>query len=163
MDTTGRDPENDLTGLEQQLARFRPAPIALERDKMLFEAGRASALAERRGRLGMSMAAIFALIAVGFGGLFVRERARLLALEVRLKTDTREVVRQTPSTSPIPDRPYRPIEPDSYLSLTRQFLSVGLDAAPQKVRQEPRESIPARPSQSTPPLRVRGSDGLSDI
>ena len=163
MDTPGRDTENDLTGLEQQLARFRPAPIALDRDTMLFEAGRASALLERRGRLGSSMAAVFALLAVGLGGLFVRERARLLALEVKLKTETRVIARQSPSVSPIPDRPFRPIEPDSYLSLTRQFLSVGLDLVPQKVRQEPRESTPDRPSPSTPPLRVRGSDGLSDI
>ena len=51
---------------------------------MLFEAGRASARAEARAKVWPSAALGLAMLLMGLGGLFARERSRRLALETVL-------------------------------------------------------------------------------
>ena len=76
-------PRDDLTDLERRLAALRPASGGLDRDRMLFDAGRASARAEGRARAWALSAAASALVAVGLGVGLARERSRALGLERR--------------------------------------------------------------------------------
>ena len=81
MDTTGFDPDGNLNELEEPLAALRPLTGNLSRDRMLFEAGRASALAVARRRFLMFSSAGMVVL-VGLGLSLVRERSRRQAFEV---------------------------------------------------------------------------------
>ncbi len=61
---------NDLTGFEQRLAAVPPSPGQLERDRLLFAAGRA---AGRRSALAgaSGLCAALALLSTGLGALLV--------------------------------------------------------------------------------------------
>ena len=78
METHGTpfDHENDLTDLERRLAAWRPAPGSLDRDRMLFEAGRAGVQIVDRTRFWRLATAASTLVAVTLGGLLA---ARALA------------------------------------------------------------------------------------
>ena len=108
MDPLEDDPEVPLSDLERRLEQWRPASGSLDRDRMLFDAGRASARAESWGRLGAALAASFALVAVGLGGLLVRERAHRHGLEVALAERTREPALPELVIPPAPARRARP-------------------------------------------------------
>ncbi len=146
--------EGPLSDLERRLEQWRPLPGSLDRDRMLFEAGRASARAESWGRLGAVLAASFALVAVGLGGLLVRERGHRHALEVTLAERTREPVIADPVLPPLPSRPEP--APDSYLALTRRILTTGLDDPPPLASNARSGELPDRSAPSLTPLRVRG-------
>ena len=152
-------PECPLSDLERRLQRWRPLPGSLDRDRMLFDAGRASARAESWGRLGAALAASFALVAVGLGGLLVRERGYRHALEVTLAERTREPVLADPAPPPLPSRP-APAR-DSYLALTRRILTTGLDDLPPSASKVSRGELTDGPAPSFVPLRVRG--GLMEL
>jgi hypothetical protein len=117
-------PRDDLTRIERQLSALRPAGGGIDRDRMLFEAGRASARAEGWARAWTFAAAASALVAVSLGVGLARERSRTLDLERALI-----VAWVTPPApdAPIP-APSPPIEiaPDSYLALSHRALA-GLD------------------------------------
>ena len=81
IERTGRDPEGDLSALERRLGNWRPAAGVVDRDRMLFEAGRAAARNESWGRFGGLSSAFLALVALGLGGLLVREQGNRRALE----------------------------------------------------------------------------------
>src|SRR5262249_5023003 len=71
------DPE--LSALEQRLAAWRPASGALDRDQMLYDAGRAAAHAENRLQSWRLATAALLVISIGLGGLSVYQRSlRLL-------------------------------------------------------------------------------------
>jgi hypothetical protein len=158
MDATEHGPEGDLTDLERRLAGWQPASLGRDRDRMLFEAGRAAARAEVWARVPLASAAALALVAVSLGALLVRERDQRHALEVRIVQQSSLPKPIAPpieaALSPIVDRPPAP---DSYLVLTHHMLAAGLDDAPLPT---PRTTPGDTPPGAEPPLRVRGPGGL---
>ena len=164
MDPTGRDPEIDLTGSEEWLSRLRPAPVALDRDRLLFEAGRAAGRAEWRGRAGSALAAMFALIAVGLGGLLAHERG----LRKGLEGTVARFATRAPSVphilvAPSDDSPFDQAEPNSYLVLTRNFLSGGMDSMPSKRTGVPPAPASIGPTPTPGPFQVRGLGELLEL
>ena len=120
----------DLTALERRLAAWRPAAGALDRDRMLYDAGRAAA-----GALSWRLSAAALLLAtLGLGGLLIHEKRELarerslLAQERRhrLEIETALAARALPAIpASVPATP----APDSYLALTSR-LSEGVAEAP---------------------------------
>ena len=164
MDQPGYDPEADLTGLEAALGRLRPAPIALDRDRMLFEAGRASALAERRGRVGYAIAAGFALVAVGLGGLLAREQAARKELEVKIASLAPPAPSaMRPAVATVELNMSGRLSPDSYILLSRRISVEGLDPLPGGSTSLPAEAGSKAPTPTMEPLRVRDAGGLLDL
>jgi hypothetical protein len=157
-----RIPQDDLTDLERRLTALRPTAQALDRDRMLFEAGRASARGE--GRAWVLSAAASALMVVGLGVALARERSRALGLE-------RDLIAagEVPAAPPIavtaaPREPSPPVEvaPDSYLALSRRALA-GLDDLPAAPPHPPGDLGPPAPGRVLSPLRSRGAEGLRDL
>jgi hypothetical protein len=163
MDTPDPVSRDDLTRLESRLADWAPSTPALNRDRVLFEAGRASV---RPGR-SRTCAAGLAVLAIAFGAWAVHERSQRRSLEVALRERThalqlvqsRQVVAPEPST-PLPDRAPAP---DSYLSLSHRLATLGLD----DVRDASPPSDEARPLQRPAgvltPLSIRRDGGLADL
>ena len=158
MDTTEPRPEDELTALERRLGRWQPTPAGLNRDRMLFEAGRAAARAEVWGRVPLASAAALALVVAGLGMLLVRERDQRHALEIRLVQQTTNPRTTAPliETEPLPIVE-RTAAPDSYLVLTHKLLAIGVDDA---LLQAPSATQDNGSPTTEPPLRVRGPGGL---
>lgn len=79
---------DDLTALERRLRGWRPDGRGLDRDRMLFEAGRAASGRDGRARLARLawpvVAAVAACFAVAVGLAWHSERSRREALETEL-------------------------------------------------------------------------------
>jgi hypothetical protein len=156
MDSPERSSEIDLSDLERDLRRLQAGAIGLDRDRLLFDAGRASKQAEHRGRLTVGLVLVAFGVAIGFGGLFVKERTERLALEVRLAERERALV----APGLVADVSDRPIEKDSYLALRRNLLDDSPESrGPVANVGEPRP-FPAGDRPRPEPLRARGSEGL---
>lgn len=160
MDPTKDRPEGDLTDLERRLRQWQPTSLGLDRDRMLFEAGRAAARAEIWGLAPLGSIAALAMVAVALGVLFVRERGERHALEVRIVAASTvpktlaPMIEPDPAVLPIVEHP---LAPDSYLVLTRNMLS----ASPEMMAAPAPDTSPVVPAlNDEPPLRVRGSGGL---
>jgi hypothetical protein len=166
-DTPESDRDNttgpDLTALERRLAAWRPAAGALDRDRMLYDAGRAAAGA----RPWRPATAALLLATTGLGGLLVRERIQLaregslLAHERahRLEAETALAARtRTSRTSPaIPSSvpsiaAVEPPAPDSYLVLTSR-LAQGVAEAPRPDDGRPPAPTGPPPGSSEPSTR----------
>jgi hypothetical protein len=128
METDIPDREPELTALERRLAGWKPSATALDRDRMLYDAGRAAAGA-RPWRLAT---AALLLVSLGLGGLSVQQRAllgrerALLAHErarrLELETVLAGRIEVSRPSSPVVDVP--PIgssTPGSYLALTARL------------------------------------------
>jgi hypothetical protein len=153
-------------GLEGRLAAWRPSAGGLDRDALLFEAGRASARAEASAplRLASGSAAALAALAVGLGGLLAAERGRRHDLEVALARSAPAPpgAAARPEAGPSPSGEPRPAEapaPTSYLALTHRALGPGGLGPPEwPGAGEPRDG-PREPRPPAPTLRVRGAEG----
>jgi hypothetical protein len=150
-------PEQDPTRFERRLASWLPAATALDRDRMLFEAGRASARAEARGKVWPFAALGLALLLVGLGGLFARERSQRIGLETLLAAHPpaqAPVLAATPPRVALPNPIVEWPDPSSYFVLTTRLGSGDMDFPPVS-----RESNTERPPSGTglppPPLRLR--------
>lgn len=82
MDLTKERPEDDLTDLERRLRQWQPTALGLDRDRMLFEAGRATARAEIWGWVPIGSIAALLIVAVGLGVLVARERGEYLCSNI---------------------------------------------------------------------------------
>ena len=163
MDPTGSDPEADLTGLEEALARLRPSPIPLNRDRLLFEAGRAAGRAERRG-WARGIAAAFALAALGLGGLLARERGERRDLEVKIASpDARAPSSPRVPPATVDDRPTGPAGPNSYLALTRHLATGGFDTMPIERPAVTPPRVPFGPTEPPAMLRSRAIGELLEL
>lgn len=169
---------DELSQVAQRLAGWRPGAPGLDRDRLLYEAGRSS---RRGGRLSLfgAMAAI-AVIAVGLGfANQVRNRTRLAreqaraqlvlaqlaqqqAITARLQgqVQTLRTVLAARPTAPGVDGPLRSpttvtieLSPSSYMALTRGFAEEGRLAPEPATFEEAggRDGVES----SSPPLRVR--------
>lgn len=158
IERTGHGLDSDLSALERWLGSWRPVPGVIDRDRLLFETGRAAGRAGSWGRLGWLASACLALVAFGLGSLLVRERGNRHALEVRL------AARSHPS-APAGEVacPTKALDPESYFVLTRRMLGSGTDEVmPIAARQPPdRRPEPSEPPLS--PLRARRREGFLDL
>jgi hypothetical protein len=154
----------ELNALAARLQTWRPSAGGLDRDRLIFESGRAAGLAEARamdrGRLWPMATAASLLLAVGFYMARGPEKGGEPE-RIDLAVKSAEVPR---SPQPIAESaPIAPIDPSSYLALARQFASGDLD---------PIQAEPVRPSDSNrssppvdrpPPLRARDFDRLLNL
>jgi hypothetical protein len=140
----------DLTALERRLSGWRPSAGSLDRDRMLYDAGRAAAGAGARPwRL---MAASLLLATLGLTALLAhehsslgRERA-LLAHEraQRQELETALAARTGPSTATATEyAAAEPPAPSSYLVLTARLVAGVDDPAPPHVIDDPERGAPA--------------------
>lgn len=159
------DESNDLTDLERRLAGWRPATGGLDRGRMLYEAGRASAIAENR-RVVRTLSAVglaFALATAGLGAGWTLERRRGVEWEAALASASTPAPIPSPSLA-IPVRnetpPPRPPDPFSYLTLTRRIADgrIEFESPARSPRSDDRAPTPG-PS----PLRVGDRDRLLDL
>jgi hypothetical protein len=158
-------PENDPTGFERRLAAWLPAPTALDRDRMLFDAGRASARAEARGRVWTSAAVVLTLLLVGMGTLFARERSRCLALQTMLAARPAAAgptLAEAPPQVALPARSAERPGPNSYLVLTMRLGSGELDIPPASPVRNAAHT-PDKTGPQRPPLRPRAFERLLDL
>jgi hypothetical protein len=158
-------PEQDPAGFERRLASWLPAATALDRDRMLFEAGRASARAESRRKVWPAAASGLALLLLGLGGLFARERSRRLALETVLAARPpaqAPVLAVTPPRVALPSPSVERPGPSSYLVLTTRLAAGELDF-PSVSRESNTERPPGRTGPPPRPLRPRGFERVLDL
>ena len=122
-----RPHESPLTDVERALLTLAPAPPALDRDRLLFEAGRRSAPGRR---LWPCATAALALLAAGLGAAMV------------LRPAPPPIVRIIPMDRPVPPPPTAPASPEpadespapagpGYFQLQEQLLTRGLDGLPE--------------------------------
>lgn len=126
----------DLTPLEAALAGVSPAPPRLDRDALMYVAGRASV---RRPRLWPAIAAGFALLSMGLG-------VRLATVEPRVVERTIFVRDTAAEPGPYPSAGYD-VDESRYDALLRRTTAMGELPAP-PVPQTPADgawSAPLRP------------------
>ena len=158
--------EHDPSEFERRLASWLPAVTALDRDRMLFDAGRASARADARGKLWASAAVGLALLLAGLGVLFARERSQRLALERILAAGPpvqAPMLAATPMRVAVPasSGAARP-DPSSYFVLTTRLASGTLDFPPASLA--PNAGHPPGSTRSQPPtFRPRGFERVLDL
>jgi len=158
--------ENELNAMERRLATWRPVIGALDRDRMLYEAGRAAARADARVQSWRLATAALILIGVGLGGLLAHERSQRQTLEVAIAAwvDARQPAGEivSPEFREIPA--IEPFAPDSYFALTSRFArgnrdlsspDVDFEAEPHRPATGPLERLPQpRPLQPGDVQRV---------
>ena len=127
IDKRPPDPENDLTPLERRLTAWQPAAGGLNRDHVLYSAGRASALAEARARLWKLATAASLLAAATLGTLLARERSQRTALEgpttIQTNRPTSELLVVSSHQLALIETP----GPNSYLVLSSRLAAKGPD------------------------------------
>jgi hypothetical protein len=159
--STDRDPKDNLSALEQRLASWRPTPAAggVDRDRMLFEAGRAAA----GGRSGWFASACLALLALGLGGLLARERGNRRDLEAALAARVDAPPGPSPAAAVAPPARTVALAPDSYLVLTQRMLAAGIED-PTLRASNPAPGHPlVHPEPALSPLDARRLGGSLDL
>ncbi|MDR3619521.1 MAG: hypothetical protein P4L85_09240 [Paludisphaera borealis] len=158
--------ESDLSRLEQRLGDWTPSLGGLDRDRLLYEAGRAeSAVRDRRlVKVTMAVSIATALAAFGLGTAWRIEHDRNGRLTAELALARLEA-------NPALAAPYRPTlpasisseppDPFSYLALSRRIASGRIDFdRPDR----PATSSGDKPSHPKPDsLRVGDRDRLLDL
>jgi hypothetical protein len=147
-----RDPEIDLSAVERRLAVWRPAAGGLDRDRMLYEAGRAAAKADGRVQSWRLATAALALLTVGLGGLLTHERMQRRALETSIAIAGRIDAAQPAAEIALPASAKNPaIEPSSYFALTSRLSRGNPDISSPDVNFEPEPRRPATGPSDLPP------------
>jgi hypothetical protein len=145
MSEQNLDPE--LSSLADALAGLKPSPAALDRDALMFRAGRASA---PRGWTWPLATAASALLALGLGAaLFVRPQPQVVKEIEYVKVEV-PAPAPAPSPQPKPPEPQPPTEAgplvaqeeprtpaSSYRQLEEHLLRWGFDGLPQGAHSEP--------------------------
>ena len=126
-------PDHDprLTEIESALAGLAPSPPRLDRDALMYAAGRASARRESAGRRAWMAAAAFGLVALGEGALLARRPPERV---VERLVVVREPAKSEPVVTPASTSPNRPDPPEIGSSprdrLAWAVLRYGLDGLP---------------------------------
>lgn len=155
------DHPDPLNGLERQLAGLKPSPLAIDRDRMMYLAGRASAAQSVRGRLaGAASLSVLAILCGGIAVMFATERGRRIELE-RLVAERSRKDSANPRLEVIVAQ--SPPAPSSYLALSQ--MGFGPDEEPSA----PLASDPVRLAGSMyrepplSPLSARARGGLAEF
>jgi len=156
MTTPEHDPDGGPTDFERRIGAWRPAPVGVDRDRMMYEAGRASARGDARIRLLAASFAASTLLTLGLGVQLARERSRCEILARSLAVLERRNLPSPPEDRPEAE-PEVEVAADSYLALTRR----GLDDPP--ASRPPAGADPADPGPTPPPLRAWNPRGLREL
>lgn len=165
MEPFRSEPETALNALEQRLGGWQPMPGTLNRDRMMFEAGRAAA---QRGTFRLVAIGGLMLLVAGLGGLLAHERSQRQVLEglLAMQAQSSDFTPPKPD-SPVLVPPASPVvvelDPDSYLALTHRRTGSILDDF-SAAAQEPlptRSTAPLDPPLS--PLRARTLGGSLEL
>jgi hypothetical protein len=173
---------HDLTVLEHRLAAWQPAGRALDRDRMLYDAGRAAAEAESSLRSWRLATAALVLVVIGLGGLLVYERSllaqeRFLLARERSQRSALEtaLAARTSASEPLPPAPpprvetseIEPLPPTSYFALASRLARSAGDLSSLDVESDPELHRPALDPSATDlypvrlwPRDLRCSEGL---
>ncbi len=131
-------PEAELNTIEAALGSLAPARSQVNRDRLMFEAGRASVRPSTSGRRGwIAAAASLALIASGEGALLaIRPAPQVIERIVVIKEPAKPPVEPLPEIPEIP-RPVPPstesllgFDPGDHDRLAGQLIRYGLDGLP---------------------------------
>ncbi|MFO0961217.1 MAG: hypothetical protein U0800_27870, partial [Isosphaeraceae bacterium] len=121
------DLNDDLKAIEGRLRGWAPSSPRIERDRLMFEAGRAAS-ARKSTRFSWPMAtAATALIALGALGGWAQEHSKRRAVELAWAQGRRALPPSPPIDAPvlIAIREPSPIEPTSYMALSRRLSEAG--------------------------------------
>jgi hypothetical protein len=160
MDTPECGPA-EISALEQKLEGLRPVVGHLNRDRILYEAGRVAARTEARRSLLVATSVALSLALIGSGCLLMRERARSHRLEMQLAAHQPEQTSAATNVLQLELNTPAEISPNSYLALSKHIRPGGLD--------EPRPVVdagPERPFSDSPqfaPFRVRDTPRALDL
>ena len=157
MDAWESGPENELTDLERRLTRWQPTAAGLNRDRVMYESGRAAARADVKASAALFATAAVVIVSAVLGTMLVRERAARNALEGQIARLGPPPGRITTPIEP-PDSHFvlRAPEPESYLALTHRGRTDQLDDVPFE-RPAPAHG---RSPEFEPPLRMRNVGGV---
>jgi hypothetical protein len=148
-----------LTALEHRLAAWRPTAGALDRDRMLYDAGRAAARVAGHVRTWRLATAALALVAIGLSGLLAhqwslltherallaQERSRRHAQETVLAAGAGALGPSSPAPPPVAETPAtEPLGPTSYFALTSRLARAVRDPSAPDIEIEPEPHRPAR-------------------
>jgi hypothetical protein len=144
IDSTDRDDqiEEHIKALEHRLSTWRPAAGALDRDRMLYDAGQSAARADSRIQVWRLATAALLFLTIGLSGLLARQsslvsRERSLLAHDRMESKRTDLP-ATFTASGVPAESWRPpvdsapverFAPASYFVLTSRFVASGVDAS----------------------------------
>lgn len=157
------DRQEQINAIENRLARWKPSATAIDRDRLLFESGRAAGRAEARSHTILASIACSLLTIVIAKGTIVRDRARnaaaqplpekSVAIEAESSATTNsELSAIDPAWNTNPN-----VSDDSYLALSRLAGSNAFETARRSDPDEP--SMRSKPSDdaSSPTLNALSS------
>ncbi len=165
---------DDSSALERRLRAWEPSPGGLDRDRMLFEAGRAAAASEMQGwrsrRPWLLAASAAALVASVLGAAWTSERSDRIQLELALRAvsqrpsgleaEAQIEVAAAPLLKPDPAETPRPIESSSYLALVRRLV---LSPGTAEQTSHGAHAEPRRPPAPTLPVQETRTLGARDL
>ncbi len=154
MDIDNHRLEDDLNALEHRLSAWRPAAGgALDRDRMLYDAGRAAAETDGHLRAWRMATAALLLVTIGLGGMLAhhavvaRRRnggAAIWPLETAIAARTAAPEASPPAPSPTSvDTGIEPVSPTSYFVLTARLARDVRDVSSPDLEIEPGPHRPA--------------------
>jgi hypothetical protein len=164
FDKSEPDRENDLTALERRLAAWRPATGAVDRDRMLYDAGWAAARAEHRAHIWRLATAASFVVIVTLGGLLAHERSqrRALAMSVAARRGPARPLAPIPLITQTPA--LEPLAPSSYFVLTAQLAASDQEVPALAARNQVKPTKPDPPPfPDPPPLRTRDFHRILDL
>jgi hypothetical protein len=128
-------PDPELAAMEAALAALAPARSRVDRDRVMFAAGRAAARARTGRGVWMALAASFGIVALAEAAFIARRPAVVTERVVVITTPGGPVPRTAPTDSAA-DRPgvtaeaLPPLARTDYERLSDQILRYGLDGLP---------------------------------
>jgi len=166
------NPDQDhLSPLEERLRSWEPSAGGLDRDRMLFEAGRAESLgsiqARSHARLWRFATAATLVLASGLGMAWHQERSQRRGLELTIArlAPSPALLDATPELMTERQENETAIDPSSYLALVRQ-VNRPEDAAALDSHRNPPGSDPSVLADDPPgaaPLRPRDWDRVISL
>jgi hypothetical protein len=163
--------EDHLSPLEERLRSWVPSPGGLDRDRMLFEAGRAAVqgpiLDRTSGRLWKYATAAAVLLASGLGMAWRHERSQRHGLELTIArlAPSPALLVATPELMTERQENETAIDPSSYLALVRQVNrpEAAADLEPHRNTPGTVPSVRAANPPQTAPLRPRDWDRVISL
>ena len=146
-------PDAGLSALEETLGQLTPSPGGLSRERVLFDAGRASA---RPGRIWPVLTAVSSLAAVVLGLLLMRPVPSVVERTVIMHVSEPPALPSVPPREPSPEGPAteqtEPTTPvftsgeTDYLRRRQEVLRWGVDVLP-AASPRSRSSLPLTPGE----------------